>query len=224
MNSKDPDLMRELRFTQDDLNAMERIPRLTLVNGLSGFKSASLIGTVSQQGEANLGIFNTVIHIGSDPALLGFLMRPTHVERHTYSNFKEVGFCTINLVPESIFRQAHQTSAKYGRAESEFEAVGLTPLFSEAVRAPYVQECPIRIGLAWEEEHRIQANETRLLIGRVIELFLPEAIYHEDGWLDLDMAGLVTVAGLDTYYRMERLARLGFARPGRPLEELNNPR
>lgn len=211
--------MRDLRLSSDDLLGMPRLVRAGLVNALSGYKCPVLIGTVSGNGLTNLAIFNSLVHIGANPPLMGFIQRPLTVDRHTYENFRSSGCCTINFITERMHRKAHQTSAKYERATSEFQAVGFSPAFRESFPAPYVEESPVRLGLRWQEEHRIEANDTRLIVGRVEEIFLPEAMLHSDGWIDWDLVDVVASTGLDTYHRAQRLSRLEYARPGVPLQE-----
>ncbi len=205
--------MKETVLSATQLKNMERIPRLNFFNAVSGLKSANLIGTISQEGITNLALFNSIVHIGSDPALLGFIMRPLTVPRHTYANIKASGFYTINLVHEAIHVQAHQCSAKYPEGTSEFEATGLTPFISETHPAPYVQESFIRIGLQFEEEHHIKANGTILIIGRAVEIRLPEGAVSKEGHLNLEAFHTIAVSGLDAYYRVEPLGRLPYARP-----------
>lgn len=207
--------MKNKKFVLAEILEMEKIPRLNLINSLSGFKSASLIGTLSRETVLNLALFNSVVHIGSNPPYMGFILRPTVVPRHTYNNIKETGFFTVNHVHEEIVEQAHQTSAKYPEAVSEFKACGLTPEFSERVTAPYVAESRIKIGLKYAEEHRIKANATLLIVGKIVEIIVPEACLDSSGAVVLEAAGSVAVSGLDTYYRTERLARLDYARPPR---------
>ncbi|MBM3186302.1 MAG: flavin oxidoreductase, partial [Bacteroidetes bacterium] len=69
-----------------DFQALSKVPRLNLINSCMGYKSANLIGSISKDGNYNLAVFSSITHLGSDPALLGFILRPTTVPRHTYSN------------------------------------------------------------------------------------------------------------------------------------------
>ena len=78
-------------FNSNDLDGLSKIYRLNLINSITGYKSANLIGTQSLNGKTNLAIFSSVIHLGSNPALIGFVLRPTTVPRHTYSNLKATG-------------------------------------------------------------------------------------------------------------------------------------
>ena len=69
-------------FQKEDLEGFSKIYRLNLINSVTGYKSAHLVGTVSAEGTKNLAVFSSVVHLGSDPALIGFILRPTTVPRH----------------------------------------------------------------------------------------------------------------------------------------------
>jgi flavin reductase (DIM6/NTAB) family NADH-FMN oxidoreductase RutF len=112
----------------------------------------------------------------------------------------------------AFMEAAHQTSASYGDGVSEFEVTGLTPEYTADFPAPYVAESAIRIGLEYQEEYTIKANGTILFIGKVVELFLPDNCLDEHGNLDLQQAATAALSGLDTYYTVEKVARLPYAR------------
>ncbi len=42
---------------------------------MTGIKPANLIGTISKNQVSSLAIFSSVVHLGSNPALLGFVLR-----------------------------------------------------------------------------------------------------------------------------------------------------
>jgi flavin reductase (DIM6/NTAB) family NADH-FMN oxidoreductase RutF len=203
-------------FTLNDIQQMSRIPRLTFINAITGFKSANLIGTVSEQGITNLAIFSSAVHIGSEPPLIGLVTRPIVADgktsRHTYENIRKTGRFTINHVHEGMIDTAHQTSASYPDGVSEFDAVGLTPAYTAWSNTPYVQESHIKMGLEYVEEYAIQANQTILLIGKVVELIVPNHCLDEAGNLDLNLAATVALSGLDTYHSATQLRRLPYAR------------
>lgn len=203
-------------LTTDDIKNMERIPRFTLINSITGFKSANLVGTQNSEGLTNLAIFSSAVHIGSEPPLLGIINRPIvpdgKTSRHTYNNIKATGFFTLNHVSIDMIEKAHQSSASYPDGVSEFEAVGLTPQYLGIKNAPYVKESVIKMGLEYVEEYFIKANGTVMIIGRVVELILPDGSIDEKGNLDLNLAQTVALSGLDTYHSTEILKRLPYAR------------
>ena len=200
-------------LTFDEIMNLPSRYRANLINKVSGFKSANLIGTKSKSGQTNLAVFNSVVHIGANPPYLGFILRPTTVERHTYENIKETGFYTINQITTQIHKQAHQTSSKYDRNVSEFDAVGLTEAYHQDFHPPFVVESHIKIGLSFQEEQLIKCNDTRLVIGRIEHLILPEASILEDGDVALEELDTVALSGLYNYYKPEHLGKYSYAKP-----------
>jgi len=205
--------MQQRTITENDINEMSKIYRLNLINSISGFKSANLIGTSDSDGNQNLAIFSSVIHLGSNPPVLGMVLRPTTVPRHTYENIQNNGVYTINSVTSAIIDRAHQTSAKYEKGEDEFEKVGLTPEYKGGITAPYVKESLLQIGMEFIEEIDIKANGTKLLIGKVKEIYVLEESVTEDGAIDLSKTDTVAISGLDTYWSTKKLQKFSYARP-----------
>ncbi|MEY2811017.1 MAG: hypothetical protein RI991_12, partial [Bacteroidota bacterium] len=113
-------------YTIAEIQGWSRIYRANFVNSLSGFKPVSLIATVNKAGQPNLAIFSNIVHLGADPALIGFINRPKEAAPHTIRNIEESGFYTINHILPAFVEKAHQTSAKYADEVNEFDAVGLT--------------------------------------------------------------------------------------------------
>lgn len=196
---------------------MERLYRSRLINSLSGFKSVNLVGTVNAEGQTNLSIINSVVHIGANPPLIGYISRPVSVPRHTCENILKTGFYTLNHIHEGFYQQAHQTSARYPEAVSEFETSGLSPEYKAGFPAPYVAESRLKIGLTFREQMNISLNNTLLIIDEIQEIWLPDGVLEADGYVDIEAAGSITCSGLDAYHKTERLHRLSYAKPDRPI-------
>lgn len=207
-------------FEAQDFKKMPKLFRQNFLNGITGFKSLNLLGTINLKKQTNLAVFSQVIHLGADPALIGVLVRPDSVPRHSLENIEEMGCFTLNHVSKEFVGKAHQTAARYPAEVSEFEAVGLTPFYNHGFCAPFVQEAHVRIGLHWRETISISANNTKLVVGEVIFVLLPESALHEDGFVDLHQAGTLTVSGLDAYYETEKIARFSYAKPSVPLQKI----
>lgn len=205
--------MSTIHFSVDDILAMESRQRAAFMNSLSGFKSASLIGTIDTQNNTNLAIFSSVIHLGSNPALVGFINRPDSVDRHTFENILATNCFTINHINKSIYKQAHQTSARYPKDVSEFDATGLTTEYIKDFKAPFVKESHIKYGLEFIEKHELKINGTILIIGKVIDVILPESCLLSDGAIDIELAETIAISGLDCYHTTNKVARLSYAKP-----------
>ena len=63
-------------FTKGIIRDLDKVKRLNIINSITGIKPGNLIGTISEEKITNLAIFSSVIHLGSNPALLGFVLRP----------------------------------------------------------------------------------------------------------------------------------------------------
>ncbi len=201
------------RIKKDEILEMEKRFRANFINSISGFKSVGLIGTISKNNQTNLAIFSQVFHLGANPALMGFIVRPDVSPRHTLENIEDTKCFTFNHIKEEFYKQAHQTSARYDKEISEFEATGLTPHFEKDFIAPYVKESNFRIGLKLEEKHELSINNTIFLIASVQEVILNEEIIEKDGYIDIEKAGTITSSCLDSYHITKRLERLPYAKP-----------
>ncbi len=195
-------------FTHQDILALERSYRINLMNGASGFRPAVLVGTVNEQGQTNLAMFNSCTHIGANPPLMGLLLRPPAAKQDTRTNILSSGQFSINAVTQSIYRVAHETASKTWRGQSEFETCGFTPGYFKDFNAPYVDESPIRIGLDLVEVKNIECNGTTLVIGQVQHLQIADALLDDDGHLRPDQADMVSCCGLDTYYLPQFIDRV----------------
>jgi flavin reductase (DIM6/NTAB) family NADH-FMN oxidoreductase RutF len=212
--------MNIANFSSDQIKGWDRFYRGNFVNSLSGFKSASLIGTVNAQQIPNLAIFSNIVHIGSDPALIGFINRPREAAPHTLYNIESTGVYTINHIHHSFIAKAHQTSAKYREQENEFEKVGLTAEWDESTKAPFVLESRIKYALNLVEIIPIRYNNTYLVIGSITRVLVQEDIVGADGFLSIEKAGTIASLGLDSYYNADLLARFAYAKPGKPPEKI----
>jgi flavin reductase (DIM6/NTAB) family NADH-FMN oxidoreductase RutF len=197
----------------DEIMQMEQRKRANLINSIGGYKSVSLIGTVNNENQTNLAIFNSIVHIGANPPLIGFFVRPDSVERHTLANILAKEYYTINHINESIYVQAHQTAARYEKEISEFEATQLTAEYKDNFKAPFVKESFIQLGVQLKEKIIVQSNQTILLIGEIKLINYPTNCMENDGFINLDMAQTITCSGLDSYYKTTKIARLSYAKP-----------
>ena len=207
-------------YSKEDLNKLPSRFRAHFINSVTGYKSSNLIGTVSEDGVTNLAIFSSVIHLGSNPPLLGFVLRPRTVTRNTYDNLKKSGFFTVNHVHEDIIKQAHQTSAKYDPDISEFREVGLTEEFINGFQAPFVMESKIKLGCSYQNEYFLEENQCIFIIANIEHVYIDPSIQSEDGWLNLEQAGTVTATGLDGYALPKLLDRFSYAEPGKNVDSI----
>lgn len=200
-------------YSMEALEEWDRFKRAHFLNSLSGFKSTHLIGTASLEGVLNLGLFHNIVHLGADPALIGYVNRPREAAPHTLANIEATGQYSLNAVSAPWVQAAHQCSAKYPADVSEFEATGLSPLFRDDFKAPFVAESVLQYGMELVEIIPITHNNTFFVIGRVTGIWVQANLVGSDGFIDLPAGEIVTSAGIDAYYTPTLLHRFPYAKP-----------
>ena len=201
------------QFSEKDINSLDKIYRLNLINSITGYKSANLIATQSKAGNTNVAVFSSITHLGSDPALLGFILRPTTVPRHTYSNLKDTGIFTVNHISSDIISDAHHSSAKYPESVSEFDMTDLEVEFKYNYPSPFVKNAPVQIACEYQNEYPIKENGTLLIVAQMKTIYLQDKLLQEDGWVRLEDGNVVSINGLDGYALPKLLERFDYARP-----------
>jgi flavin reductase (DIM6/NTAB) family NADH-FMN oxidoreductase RutF len=191
---------------------MESRARIQLATSLPGVKPVALVGTRDARGGANLAPFSSIVHLGSNPLLLGMVSRPDVVERHTLVNILGRRCWTLNHLHPDLVRAAHQCSARYPAHVSEFEATGLTEHHEPGFAAPFVAESRFRVGLELAEIVDIASNGTKLIVGRVTLVQLPAERLRPDGSVDLEGLEAVASTALDTYFGITGSLRLPYAK------------
>ena len=200
-------------ISKENFSTWNKIPKINLINSCMGYKSSNLIGTKSKDGSTNLAIFSSVTHLGSDPALLGFIVRPTSVPRHTYANIKETEYFTVNSITETMIEEAHHTSANYAKEISEFDKAGLSKEYLDTIAVPFVGESPLKLLCKYVNEYEIKENGTIQIIASIEKIYVDELLLQDDGFIQLDLGKVVSINGLDGYSVSQLVKRLPYARP-----------
>ncbi len=196
----------------EDLKNLDRIYRLNLINSISGIKPANLIATKSRTGQDNVAIFSSVVHLGSNPPQLGFVMRP-QVEpfTDTYTNILETGFYTINHVTDAFVKKAHYTSAKLKADESEFDVMAIQKQYIEDFFAPFVRSSPVKIGMKHLESISLP-NACIFIIGEIVLVDVLDTSVDKKGQLDLSAHKGVGISGLNTYHGLHKIETFPYVR------------
>ena len=205
--------MSLIRIDRPEIQKMGRIERLNLINSCTGYKSANLIATIDNAGQTNVAIFSSVTHLGSDPALIGFILRPTTVPRHTYKNIKEYGYFSVNHITADQIAAAHHTSANYPEDVSEFDMTDLEAVYNGGCPVPFVKGSPVKLLCKYVNEYLIAENGCIHVIASIEAVFYEEGLLTADNWLQLDKGKVVTINGLDGYAQPLLLERFAYARP-----------
>ena len=204
-----------MRYNLSDIEALPQRQRAALINCLPGIKPVMLVGTADANGATNLSVVSSCFHLGSAPALLGMIIRPSPdgTERHTLDNLLAQGCYTLNAITPEMTQRAHHTAARFPKDISEFDACQLAPLWDTDVSAPFVAESPLRIALSLQEHQPLAINGTHLVIGAITQLYCDDGALREDGSINLHDLGVVGCAGLDSYHAIAEGVRYNYAKP-----------
>ena len=200
-------------FDSNAIKNFKKVYRLNMINSITGYKSANMIGSRSNSGNENLAIFSSVTHLGSNPPLLSFTLRPNTVPRHTYKNFRENKVFTVNHVTLYQIEDAHHTSAKYDEEISEFNQTALRPEYKNDFYAPFVKGSPVQLGCRYLNEYDIIENGCVLIVAAIEHIFIENQLLKDDGWVKLEDGDVMTINGLDGYALPKLRKRLDYARP-----------
>ena len=200
-------------LTKENIEQTEQHYRTALINSLAGFRQTVLVGTKSADGNNNLAIFNSLIHLGANPALFGLISRPDSVPRDTLQNILDTKVYTLNYVTSAQYEKAHQTSARYDNGISEFEKVGFKEQYQPSFYAPFVEDAVVKIALQLEDCIPIPLNGTILIIGSIQQVEIDAALVETDGYVALSDADVLISQGLDAYFVSKSIGRLPYAKP-----------
>ncbi|RUO19599.1 flavin oxidoreductase [Aliidiomarina iranensis] len=215
--------MSKLQFNKHDFKSLPRRFRARLINSLSGFKSANLVGTTDRNKNLNLSMVSSVVHLGANPPLIGMVMRPRTtekgepVQRDTVENIEATGYYTINHVGASMLHAAHLTSASFSPEVCEFQACGLTPHWHDGFAAPAVAESPLQMGLRLVEIVPFKVNGTEFVIGEIEWVRFAEQALRGDGYVAIEDLSTLAISGLDGYHSTALINRLEYAEPEKPV-------
>ncbi len=123
-----------------------------IMSGIIVPRPIALVSTVDRDGIPNVAPFSFFCGVGSVPPSLLFCpalhvggAEGADMRKDTLRNVEQTGEFVVNVVSDAIAAAANATAANVAPGVNEFELAGLTPLASEAVRAPRVAESPAQM-------------------------------------------------------------------------------
>jgi flavin reductase (DIM6/NTAB) family NADH-FMN oxidoreductase RutF len=170
-----------------------------LMVGIIVPRPVALVSTVDGNGAANLAPFSFFNGVGSNPPTVLFCPTFRSAEdaqrdqrKDTLRNVEETGEFVINVVSDAIAAAANETSAEVPPEVDEFVLSGLTPIASEAVRAPRVAESPAQMECKLMQivyTNRAPGGGV-VVLGEVVRFHIREDLFED---FRVDPAGLDAV-------------------------------
>ena len=192
-------------FDKKDISNLEKYNRINLINSITGIKPALLVGTKSIENGTNLAIFSSIVHISSNPPLLGFFLRTNKkIRRDTFENIIQNNEYTFNHINLSFIKRAHNTSIKFEKTISEFDTCKFTEDYIDGFDAPFVKESNVSIGMSLRETIEMSCTESKLIIGEISHILFEKDVLEDDFSLNLEKTNSIGVCGLNHYYENKK--------------------
>ena len=103
---------------------------------------------------------------------------------YSYGNIVESKAYTLNIPSEQYVKEADYFGIASGKNEDKFLSTGLTPVKSELVNAPYVQEFPLI--LECKLLHTFEIGLHTQFIGEIIDVKADDSVLAQNGLPDIE--------------------------------------
>ena len=185
-----------------------------LMTGLVIPRPIGWIGTIDDQDRPNLAPYSFFQCVATNPPVVLFSagISDGH-EKDSLVNTRATGEFTCNLVDMATVEAMNQSAAELDRGESEFDFAGLTPLASESIAAPRVQEAKASFECRVQQIVELgSAPVTHAVVfGEVIRIHVDDSVL--DG-TRVDFAELDAVGRLAGNYYATTRDLFDITRPG----------
>lgn len=104
--------------------------------------------------------------------------------RKTYENIMLKRAFTINIPSQQHIKEADYVGIISGKTEDKFKTLGLTPIKSDVVDAPYIKEFPFVVECTLKESHKIGIHTQ--FIGEIKDVKADENILNSKGFPDIE--------------------------------------
>lgn len=179
----------------DDLNEKDTYK---LLIGAIVPRPIAWVSTVSSDGKQNLAPFSFFTVASRNPPILAITIGQGTNEREgtikdTLMNIRMQKEFVVNIATVALANEMHRSAENLPSAVSEFDYTGLTPVASEVVKAPRVEEAPINIECVLHDV--IKLGNDHLVLGRVVRYHVKDDLY-EDGRINVEkLAPIGRLAG-----------------------------
>jgi flavin reductase (DIM6/NTAB) family NADH-FMN oxidoreductase RutF len=153
----------------------------------------AFVTTLSKAGVLNGAPFSYFNIVSANPPMVSVsIQRSAGQQKDTARNILETKEFVIHIVDEDNVKKINETAASLPPDESEIDLAKLSPVPSTEVTVPGVKESKVRMECILEQSLEI-GDTTDLIIGRIVQYHIDEAIYEQG---KIDPSGLAAVSRL----------------------------
>ncbi len=165
-----------------------------------------VIGSYDEKGEANVMTAAWAGICCSKPPAIAVSLRKATC---TYGNLMNRKAFTVNVPSEDMVVEVDYFGLTTGRDEDKLAAVGFTPVRSEVVDAPYIEECPMVLECRLMKTVEIGLHTQ--FIGEIVDVKVDEDVIDEEGICRISKVKPFIYAPDDhNYYRVGGMLARGF--------------
>jgi len=166
-----------------------------------------IIGTYDKEGKPNLMTAAWVGICCSKPPCVGVSLRKA---TYTYGNIVERKAFTVNVPREVDAKKSDHIGTVSGKNVDKFSKLKLTPVRSNIVDAPYVEEFPL--ALECKVLHTIEIGLHTEFIGEIMDVKADSSVLNSKGLPDTNkIKPFLFDPGSGTYYRVGAYLGQAFA-------------
>ncbi len=144
--------------------------------------------------------------ICSDPAMLSISVRK---ERFSHDIIRDTGEFVVNLTSKKLAYAADWCGVKSGRDLDKFKEMKLTPLKSQKISAPGIEESPVNIECKVKQVVELGTHD--MFIAEVVSVSVDDKLLDDKGRLDLGKAKLVAYSHGEYFMLGEKLGKFGYS-------------
>ena len=165
---------------------------------------AWVVGSYDAHGNPNIMTIAWGGICCSQPPCVAISLRK---ETYTYGCIKERKAYTVNIPSASLVKEVDYVGTVSGRTVDKFALTSLTPVRSELVDAPYIQEFPVVIEC--RVLHTLEIGLHTQFIGEIVDIKADESVLVEQGTADIiKVKPLIFDTGQGAYYGIgERIGK-----------------
>jgi flavin reductase (DIM6/NTAB) family NADH-FMN oxidoreductase RutF len=116
----------------------------------------------------------------------------------TYGNIIQRQAFTLNMPSERLVKEVDHAGLVSGRDEDKFAVLGLTPVKSDLVDAPYVAQFPLV--LECRVLHTLEIGLHTQFVGEILDVKADDSVLDAAGLLDMERLGAIVFAPLQRVY------------------------
>jgi flavin reductase (DIM6/NTAB) family NADH-FMN oxidoreductase RutF len=157
----------------------------------------AFVTTLSKAGVLNGAPFSYFNIVSANPPMVSVsIQRSAGQQKDTARNILETKEFVIHIVDEENVNKINETAASLPPDESEIDLAKLSPVPSTEISVPGVKESKVRMECILEQALEI-GGTTDLIIGRIVQYHIDEAIYDQGKIDPSALAAVSRLAGND---------------------------